>query len=90
MALVEDLSVFLADFGESATLAGAPVRVIFDAPGGQFGGISATQPQVTIATASVPANYLDAVLVIPGRGSFSVSEHLPDGTGMSVLLLAAA
>ena len=90
MPLVEDLSVFFADMGEDATLAGAAVRVIFDAPGGQFGGISATQPQVTIATASVPASYLDAALVIPGRGSFSVTEHVPDGTGVSVLLLQAA
>lgn len=89
MAMVEDLSVFFADFGDDGALAGSPVRVIFDEPGGvQLGGVGMTarEPQVQLATASVPADYLSAVLAIP-QGTFRVLSHEPDGTGLSVLRL---
>lgn len=89
MSFVEDLTPFFADFGVDGTLAGSPVRVIFDEPGRpQLGGVgmAARDPQVQIATASVPASYLNAALVIP-QGSFKVLEHLPDGTGLSTLML---
>ncbi len=84
------MTPFFADFGEDATLAGAAVRVIFDGPGGVFNGMTATQPQVQVRTADVPVEYLGAAVVIPGRGSFTVAEHVPDGTGLSLLLLTKA
>jgi hypothetical protein len=87
--LVENLPAFAADFGDDGTLAGAPVRVIFDGPGVSADGVSATDPQVQLPTASVPADYYGAALVIP-QGSFTVREHLPDGTGWSLLLLSKA
>ncbi len=93
MAFAEDLAPFFADFGDAATLAGAAVRVIFDGPGGVQGGMTIEAPQVQIATASVPAAYKGAALVIAtgrGAGSYKVREHLPDGTGMSLLSLTEA
>ena len=91
MPFAEDLSPYFADFGDAGTLAGQPVRVIFDAPGSAaFGGdISATEPQVQIASASVPAAVVGAGLVIP-QGVFIVRESVPDGSGMTLLLLALA
>jgi hypothetical protein len=47
-------------------------------------------PQVQIASASVPAAYKGAALVIStgrGAGSYKVREHQPDGTGLSLLSL---
>lgn len=86
MAFVEDFSLFLADFGVDGTLAGQPVRVIFDEPADVQIGQRTVQPQVQIQTAQVPASYLGAQLVCP-QGTFQVMDHLPDGTGMSLLLL---
>ena len=89
MALVEDFAAYALALGVDGTLAGAPVRVIFDAAGLVSSGISAVQPQVQLPTASVPASYQGAALVIP-QGSFTVEEHVPDGTGWSTLLLQRA
>lgn len=87
MPFVEDFTVFTSDFGLEAVLAGAPVKVIFDAPASNDLGITRAEPQVQIATASVPASVLNAALVVPGQGTFKVREHLPDGTGWSLLVL---
>ena len=90
---VEDLDAFFADFGVAGTLAGQPVRVIYDSPfifeplGGN--GIGATSPQATIKSSSVPASVFGAALVIP-QGSFTVREAQPDGTGITRLQLTAA
>lgn len=86
---VEDLAPFTADFGADATLAGATVRAIFDDPGASDLDISHRLPQVQIRTEDVPAQYAGASLVGPW-GSFTVREHIPDGTGMSLLLLDRA
>lgn len=89
MALVEDFAAYGQAFGDEGTLAGAAVRVVFDGPGVNADGVSATDPQVQLPTASVPADYYGATLVIP-QGSFTVREHLPDGSGWSLLLLTKA
>lgn len=86
MAVVENFAVYLRAWGVDGTLAGAPVRVIFDDPGATAGGMSVREPQAQLPTADVPAEYYEAALEIP-QGSFKVREHLPDGTGWSVLLL---
>lgn len=100
MAFTEDLSAFTADFGVDATLAGQPVRLIFDAPSAQgqfFNGSSAvvtqgvlgmagTQPMATLPTAQAGATPEGAVLAI-GAKSYTVVAHEPDGTGLSRLLL---
>jgi hypothetical protein len=92
MAFTEDLTPFFADFGDAGTLAGVAVRVIFDVPMEQQlagAGLMASVPQVQIATASVPSNVEGAALVIP-QGSYTVREHVADGTGLSLLLLRGA
>jgi hypothetical protein len=89
MAFAETLSVFLADFGDAGTLAGQPVRGIFDAPGLSQLGIQAAEPQFQLPSASVPSSVFDTTLVIP-QGSFKVREAVPDGTGMTLLLLTKA
>lgn len=92
MDFAEDLSPLFADFGEDGTLAGLPVRGIFDAPGGQqLGGIgmASEPPQFTLPSAQVPADSYGLALVLT-RGSYTVREHVPDGTGVSILLLSEA
>lgn len=92
MPFAENLSLFLRQYGVDGTLAGQPVRLIFDAPTGQElpgSGMLASVPQAQLPTAQVPADPSGAALVIP-QGSFTVQEHLPDGTGMSLLLLQRA
>jgi hypothetical protein len=93
MAFAETFAPFFADFGDDGTLAGQAVRGIYEVPVARDGIgdvlALAAQPQFTLATASVPANPFGAALVIP-QGSFTVREHLPDGTGLSVLLLDKA
>lgn len=93
MAFQEDLSVFVADFGSAGTLAGLPVRGIYDGPTitaslGEIGA-DAAEPQFELPSTMVPANSYGLTLVIP-QGTFSVRQHLPDGTGMSLLLLTKA
>lgn len=87
----EDLTVFFADFGINAVVGGVTVRAIYDEPGlasplGVAGAMSNT-PQITLPTASVPAPPYHVAVTVPGQGSFRVIEHIPDGTGISVLLL---
>lgn len=92
MPFTEDLTPYFADFGEPGTLAGQPVRGIFDAPAAQqLGGVgmAAEPPQYTLPTAQVPAEPYGAALAL-ARGNYTVREHVPDGTGVSILLLSEA
>lgn len=91
----EDLSAFFstADFAQNATLAGVGVLAIFD-NGYAFGnagltGMASTQPSLTLATSSVPANPVGATAVV-GAATYLVAAHEPDGTGVSRLLLELA
>lgn len=86
MAFVEDLTPFFADFGDDGTLAGQPVRVIFDEPTDILGETRTRVPQAQIRTSQVPPAYLGAELVIP-QGTFKVRDVEADGTGLSLLLL---
>ena len=92
MAFTENLVPLFADFGDDGTLDGAAVRVIYDAavqPQLAGVGMLSAQPQVQIATASVPAAAEGKVLDIP-QGSFVVRERIDDGTGLTTLTLTAA
>jgi hypothetical protein len=83
-------SLYFADFGVAGTLGGLPVRVIFDAPAEHaLGAVIAPYPQVLIEDASVPAAAEGLPLSIP-QGNYTVREVLPDGTGITTLLLSAA
>ena len=90
---VEDLARFFVDFGDDGTLAGQPVRGIYDAP---FivepmgaAGMLAAEPSFRLASSSVPGSVFGAALVIP-QGSFTVREAHPDGTGLTTLVLSKA
>lgn len=79
-----------------ATVAGVAVAGVFDnahavALGGPFDGmgVSTTQPRLTCATASLPADPAGAAVVV-GSASYVVADHQPDGTGISVLMLRRA
>lgn len=107
--MVEDLAPFFADWGEDASLAGTPVRLIFGSPytvlpGGMagMGGMSSAGPRALLASASVPLEVTqgteDALLELPEAATrrpgepaaYRVTEILPDGTGLTTLLLRAA
>jgi hypothetical protein len=95
MAFAEDLAPFFqaAEFADAATLAGLPVRGIFDRAYAQaevgFAGMASTQPAFTLASASVPAGVVGAALVHKGT-AYAVVDPQPDGTGVSVLFLELA
>lgn len=89
----EDLNTFLADFGVACTVAGSAVQAIVD-NGYALGavgvvGVASSQPNLTLPTASVPANPVGSAVVANGV-NYLVAAHEPDGTGMSLLLLEAA
>jgi hypothetical protein len=92
----DDLAFFFQDFGTVGTLDGQPVLVIFDNPVetealGAYGGagVATAHPRARLRTAQVPASPFGKLLVIP-QGRFTVREHEPDGTGLSVLRLSKA
>lgn len=95
MSLLDDVAEdledsFLDDFATDATLDGQAVRVVFDEAGDVLGGMSVAAPLVQLRTQDVPAAYSGALLVITVGGelrNYSVQEHVPDGTGMSLLRL---
>jgi hypothetical protein len=92
MAMTEDLSVFFstAEFATAATLGGVAVTGIFDNgySAGNVGGmgIASTQPTLTLPTASVPANPVGLAAVVASV-TYTIAEHQPDGTGVSMLYL---
>lgn len=96
MTIVEDFTLYFAEFGVEATLGGQPVRGFFEAPGvvspvGTY-GMATTDPAFTLPTAAVTAVQADPVdlpLVVNGV-AFTVAQHMPDGTGISTLILERA
>ena len=76
-----------------ATVNALPVTAIFDSSSaiGSVGpyGMATTAPQLTIATASVPASPVGLPVVANGV-NYLIAEHMPDGTGISVLVLEKA
>ena len=86
----EDLSPFFSDFAEDASLAGVAVRVVMDLPGVAALDVITSEPSCTLPTASVPAAVVGQTLqVVTGAsaGAYTVRQHLPDGTGISTLVL---
>ena len=88
----EDLSAFMnvAEFATSVTLNGVTKAAIFDngyamADTGPF-GVAGSGPTLTLASLDVPANPV-GLLVVANAVSYSIVEHQPDGTGVSLLQL---
>jgi hypothetical protein len=90
--LIDNLAHFFTDFGQTATVGGAEVSVIFDAAFAQASvgpiGMASSQPMLTLATANVPANPVGTAVVV-GAANYTVGAHEPDGTGISRLMLEA-
>lgn len=86
----EDLDVFLSDFGEPVTLAGATVQAIFDrayrSADAEHLQIEDRAPVLTCKDADLPADPHDETVVIRGA-SWLVIGVEPDGTGLSRLKL---
>lgn len=90
MPFAEDLDAFFdtAEFAESAQLDGLDVVGIFDEGLVEGAGdAAASTPIFTLPTASVPEQSTDLPFV-RGAISYRVVGHQPDGTGLSVLVLA--
>ena len=80
----------VAEFATSVTLNGVSTPAIFDAAfavadSGPF-GTAGNSPTLTLATADVPANPVGLLVSCAGVG-YSIVEHQPDGTGVSLLQL---
>ena len=89
--MTEDFTVFFSadEFAVNATLAGAPVRGIFDdsyAAEDLGGMVAASGPVFTLASSDVPAVVAGAALVVGGV-TYKVVEPMPGGTGVTVLRL---
>lgn len=93
MAVIEDLAAYMQAFGVDVTLGAGSVRAIFDAgySGAQVGsyGMATTSPQLMLPTADVPASPVGTAVTVEAT-AYTVAEHRPDGTGVSLLLLEAA
>jgi hypothetical protein len=65
----EDLSAFFntAEHAEVATVGATPVNGIFDEPARDDIGVGSTRPTFMCASASLPAGYKTAVIVIRSR-----------------------
>lgn len=89
----EDLTAFFADFGVTATVGGASVQVIFDnaSEGTRVGllGMAGTQPAITCKTADLAADPVGLAAVVGGV-AYTITQHEPDGTGISLCLLETA
>ncbi len=92
----ENLSIFLADFGEPITVTrdDAPVAAftaIFDNPDlqGQIGGIECDARDRLLACTEADAAAVERDDTITIRGeTYYVAEKHPDGTGMTTLVLS--
>lgn len=92
-----DLLALMECEGTPAQLGGVDVLGLFDEPvvvdplSGL--GVAAAQPQYSMPSFQVPAAVIDTPLQLRVRGvlrRFTVREHMPDGTGLTVLKLSEA
>jgi len=88
MAFTEDFTVYLADFGQAATIDSIPVRVLFDAAYAEAFGAMATR-QYKAGLPSTVAVAQGSTLVT-GGSTYRVVSVQPDGTGWTDLMLEAA
>lgn len=83
----------VAEFADTVTLNGVTKQAIFSAgyalaDAGPF-GVSGNAPALTIATADVPAEPM-GLPVVHASVNYTIVEHQPDGTGISLLQLRRA
>lgn len=93
MAFLEDLTPFFsaAEFADLASIGGADVQVIFEAPyADPFGAVvDSTQPQCWAPSTSVQHAH-QGTPVVMGAKAYTVERIEPDGTGISRITLSPA
>jgi len=93
----EDMTIFFnVDTGHAVTAlfaGGSSAACFFDADynAGLVGvsGMAAVQPAITLPTADVPASPVGTGVTVNSL-AYTIAEHQPDGTGISVLYLERA
>lgn len=92
MPMTEDMDVFFStdEFAHQAVLNGRALMGIFTDAFERLDvgaiGMSSVQPALTVPTADVPDLVEGLPLEVAGK-RYTVAEHQPDGTGVSLLLL---
>jgi hypothetical protein len=87
----EDLSVFVStdDFAVAAKFAGAQIEGIFQAPYAEALGVAGVSPTFRCVETDVPSavGKTIEIFLAAGARTYSIVNALPDGTGMTVLVL---
>lgn len=90
MDFTADLSIFLSDFAEPATISGEPVMGIFSADyATAFGEVSGYSPTLEIDPAQSPALVTGAAVSVAG-GEYTIAEIQPEHDGLTLLRLRKA
>jgi hypothetical protein len=90
MDFTPDLSIFLSDFAEPATISGEPVMGLFTADyATAFGEVSGYSPVLEIDPTQSPALAIGAPVSVAG-GEYTIVEIQPDHDGLTLLRLRKA
>lgn len=91
--IAADIGVMTADvMADAITLDGVAVRAFFDNEADVVNtgiGAMVRTPILTLATSAVPASPVGKSVTV-NAVAYKVAEHMPDGTGQSVLVLERA
>lgn len=89
-AITETMADFMPDFGVTATVgAVSGVSGIFDNAYAAELGVSGSSPSLLIVSSAAPS-VAHGTAVSMGGVSYTVTEVMPDGTGMTRLMLQEA
>ena len=83
------LMAAVGDLAEPATVAGRPVRALFDAAYADVLGVASIAPALTCASADVAHAVRGSAVTVRGV-AYTVANLQPDGTGVTVLILERA
>jgi hypothetical protein len=85
----ENLDPFFStsDFGETVTIAGQAVVVVWFEPSADAIGIAGTKPSLVCPTAKLPAGLEEGHVVLRGTHLYAIALIQPDGTGVTTLVL---
>lgn len=85
--LTENVTAFLADFGENVLVAGQPVRGIFDEAYADPLGVASTAPALATFTALLPTVTPGLSTLVRGTTTYRIVNVQEDGTGGVLLIL---
>lgn len=87
MGFVEDLDVYLYDFGVSVVVGGETLTAIFDDEYADGLEVEGSNPRLVCKDADLPADLAHGTVVTYGTQTFVVRGIQPDGSGMTALEL---